>query len=111
MHKIKNHVRGSAFVSCAPLGYRVGAHGYIQRRGTVWAWKDYPLFRHEERKQAPIRKVRVLCWDGNKIELVRWNRRLWNFKIGYIYSTHGRCGEVSPIRNHVPENNWYIDKL
>lgn len=102
---------GSVFVSQAPLGYRVGRRGRVQLRGTA-VWTDYPLLPHERGKRAPIRRVRALCWDGNKYALIRWGSRLWDLKVGYLYPEPGRCGDVPSIPyGALPEGDWMEGRL
>lgn len=60
------------------------------------AWTDYPILRMGDTsgELAPIRKCKVLSYDGNKYCRVRVGRYVEEIKWGYIYSRAGRCGEV-----------------
>ncbi len=65
-------------------------------------WTDYPfrendLPRFSQRQLAPIRKVRVISWDGNKYVRVRWRREVVEIKYGYLYAVPARCGDVPHV--------------
>ena len=71
------------------------------------AWTDMPLCRSTQvwgpvldppDKLAPIRKVKVLSYDGNKYAQIQFLDGIYEIKVGYLYSEPGRCGEVSPIK-------------
>lgn len=57
-------------------------------------WTDYP-FRANDRPLsfAPIRKVRVLNWDGDKYVTIRWRDEIHEVKFGYLYPERGRYGD------------------
>lgn len=49
------------------------------------AWTDYPLYPKEERKTAPIRKIMVMSYDGNKYCVIKYKTKKQEIKSGYIY--------------------------
>lgn len=59
-------------------------------------YTDYPFVAlgDEPYKEAPIREVIVLSYDGNKYCDVLVSGVKSNIKAGYIYTKPGRCGEV-----------------
>lgn len=98
------YLRGHSHYSGAldrqtPLCRRVGARrGHLLPKGALWAWTDYPLLRSEVGTgPAPIRRVRVLSWDGNKYAKIRWGQQEFTLKVGYLYTAPGRVTEVDPI--------------
>jgi hypothetical protein len=62
------------------------------------AFTDYPLYHREAGKLAPIRKVEVLSFDGNKYVKIKYRGRLFEIKAGYLYIKYGRYGEVPRIK-------------
>lgn len=58
----------------------------------IEAWTDYPIapLGDESGKEAPIRRVRVLGWDGNKYAAIRCEGVLMSVKRGYLYCEAGR---------------------
>ncbi len=66
-------------------------------------YTDYPFtelgdISHQE---APIRKIKINSYDGNKYASVTVldEAQVFSIKIGYIYLKEGRCGDV-PSLNH-----------
>jgi hypothetical protein len=56
----------------------------------------------EPHKRAPVRKVNVVAYDGNKYATVRLQGEtgdVWELsvKCGYLYRAQGRLGQVKPI--------------
>ena len=49
-------------------------------------WTDYP-FRESDipGREAPVRKVRVISYDGDKYVKIRWRGEIADIKFGYIY--------------------------
>jgi hypothetical protein len=58
----------------------------------MMAWTDYPIVAlgDEVGKEAPIREVTVLGWDGNKYAEVEVEGVRTSFKAGYLYTKPGR---------------------
>jgi hypothetical protein len=70
----------------------------------ITGWTDYPIveFGDIAGQRAPIRRVRVTGYDGNKYATVevydgKGGVALTSFKAGYIYGKPGRSGQVKPI--------------
>ena len=62
---------------------------------TWFAYTDYPIFGLDiPHQRAPIRRVRVLSYDGNKYCWVKWHGFLFEVKYGYIFDKPGRAGQV-----------------
>jgi len=68
------------------------------------AYTDYPFIAlgDEPYKPAPIRKVRITSFDGDKfcnVYLVNPEHSdyNWYIKTGYLYKHEGRCGEVECV--------------
>ena len=63
------------------------------------AYTDYPftLLGDEPCKEAPIREIEVLSYDGNKYCKIIVNGVHEEIKSGYIYNEKGRFGEVKSI--------------
>lgn len=61
-------------------------------------YTDYPLQESEYGKIAPIRKVKVLKYDGDKYVMTLHSEFGENeIKRGYLYPGKGRCGEVECV--------------
>lgn len=62
------------------------------------AWTDYPItyLGDAPHQRAPIRKVRVVSWDGDKYAKIHdiHSGYFFSTKVGYLYSEPGRFGEV-----------------
>lgn len=58
------------------------------------AYTDYPLFDKESGKEAPIREVKPLFYDKDKYVTVEFEKKIYEFKAGYLYTKPGRLGEV-----------------
>jgi hypothetical protein len=60
---------------------------------------DYPITElgDEEFKEAPIRECELLFYDDNKYCYVKVGGIEKEIKRAYIYTKHGRCGEVDCI--------------
>ena len=63
------------------------------------AWTDYPFTRLGDAPniEAPVRRITVKSYDGDKYCRIRVGRFSEEIKAGYIYQTPGRLGEVPPI--------------
>lgn len=63
------------------------------------AFTDYPITELGDTPNeiAPIRKCRVLSYDGNKYCQVVVGTTTKEIKAGYLYLLPGRYGEVPPI--------------
>lgn len=66
-------------------------------------YTDYPFIELGDisGKEAPIRRVLPISFDNDKYVKVLVEGVYSEVKYGYIYTEHGRCGEV-PIIN--PDN-------
>ena len=64
--------------------------------GRLVAWTDYPLVELGDigGREAPVRKVEPLSYDGDKYVVVRFGKRAFSFKRGYLYAAEGRLGDV-----------------
>lgn len=65
------------------------------------AWTDYPFtwLGDTAGQAAPVRKVKVLSYDGNKYCRITVCGGEAEIKAGYLYQRAGRCGEV-PVITH-----------
>ena len=63
------------------------------------AWTDYPFtqLQDEAGKNAPVREIEVLSYDGDKYCRVRVCGHEDEIKAGYIYQREGRFGEVPQL--------------
>jgi len=63
------------------------------------AWTDYPFISIGDNagEIAPIRKIKVISYDGDKYCRIVVDGREEEIKSGYIYQKHGRIGEVPAI--------------
>lgn len=63
------------------------------------AWTDYPFTRlgDEPFKEAPVREVEVLTYDGDKYCTVMIEGDRFDVKRGYLYQSPGCFGEVPVI--------------
>ena len=63
------------------------------------AWTDYPFtwLGDEAGKQAPVREIEVLSYDGDKYCRIRVCGGEDEIKAGYIYQHEGRYGDVPTI--------------
>lgn len=63
------------------------------------AWTDYPIEELGDApgKEAPIRECEVLGWDGDKYATVMIGGVRTSFKVGYLYTVPGRCGDAKKI--------------
>lgn len=50
------------------------------------AFTEYPLFPDEFGREAPIREVKPLAYDGDKYVYVAFEGAQYSFKAGYLYS-------------------------
>ena len=89
------------------------------------AWTDYPLCKSdtvwgpvldEPEQEAPVREVEVLGWDGNKYARVKFEKGIYSFKVGYLYTRPFRmtmdCDykDIPTIDYHqLPEVDVYAD--
>jgi hypothetical protein len=60
------------------------------------AWTDYPFtwLGDISGQKAPVRKIDVLGYDGDKYCQIKVAGRKVEIKSGYIYQSKGRYGEV-----------------
>jgi hypothetical protein len=72
----------------------------------MMAYTDYPFIAlgDEPYKPAPIRKVKITSFDGDKfckvylVDFVDTEMDYnWYIKTGYLYKHKGRCGEVKCV--------------
>jgi len=71
-------------------------------------YTDYPIFElgDEPNKEAPIRTVMVLSYDGDKYCDIIVGGVVSTIKAGYIYKERGRCGEVEKFNpNYYPKRS------
>lgn len=63
------------------------------------AYTDYPIVELGDisRQKAPIRKVKIISFDGNKYCKVKVEGIIKEIKAGYLYSEPGALGEVPVI--------------
>lgn len=66
---------------------------------SIKAYTDYPIKRLGDipHQPAPIRKIEVLSYDGDKYCKIRIDKICIEIKSGYIYMQPGRVGEVPSI--------------
>lgn len=85
----------------------------MKRCTTITCWTDYPLIQLGDTPgaKAPIRRVQVLDYDGNKYATVRVigepRPLLFGIKAGYLYSLPGRLGRVPNVRRRKLERGIY----
>jgi hypothetical protein len=62
-------------------------------------YTDYPFEELGDTpgKKAPIRKVEVTSYDGDKYCTVKFENITKEIKSGYLYKVSGRCGDVQCI--------------
>lgn len=62
----------------------------------IEAYTDYPIEKlgDEYGKIAPIRKCKIISYDGNKYAKIKVGRFTDEIKLGYCYKQSGRSGEV-----------------
>jgi len=65
-------------------------------------WTDYPVVELGDTpgREAPIRPVAILSYDGNKYCRVLVEGVEIEIKAGYIYKQPGRCGDVQNVMRH-----------
>ena len=56
-------------------------------------YTDYPLFEEEYGKEAPMREVNPLSYDGDKYCQVEFEGKTYEIKSGYLYSNQIGVGE------------------
>lgn len=63
------------------------------------AWTDYPFtwLGDVAGKEAPIREIKVVSYDGDKYCQIMVADRYDFIKRGYIYQKPGRCGDVKQL--------------
>ena len=63
-------------------------------------YTDYPFkeLGDEPYRKAPIRKVSVLSWDGDKYCRIIVDGFETEVKAGYLYTSYGRYGEVPSVK-------------
>lgn len=62
-------------------------------------WTDYPLseFGDSPHREAPVRQVELVAYDGNKYVQCLFAGLPVTIKAGYIYASAGRAGTATPI--------------
>lgn len=68
---------------------------------------DYPLYPSEFGKEAPVREVDFISYDGNKYCTVRYQNQYFEIKSGYLYSEPKRL-EDSPNKFRVIDSNTIV---
>lgn len=73
----------------------------MKRCKKITGWTDYPFYEFGDQpgEEAPIRRVRVLSYDGNKyvkIAVDGFAFPVW-IKAGYLYGKKGRLLQVKQI--------------
>lgn len=63
------------------------------------AYTDYPIIElgDEPYKLAPIRKCKIISYDGSLYCMVEVEGVTVEIKSGYLYTMHGRCGSVPVV--------------
>lgn len=71
----------------------------MKRCKNITGWTDYPFTELGDIPQqpAPIRRVKVLAYDGNKYAIVEISNVISSVKWGYLYQRPGRLGQVKNI--------------
>lgn len=73
----------------------------MKRCKTITCWTDYPFTELGDKpyKQAPIRHVNVISFDGNKYAKVSFANcgDVLEVKAGYLYSQRGRLDQVRKV--------------
>ena len=71
----------------------------MKRCNNVTAWTDYPFVELGDipYEKAPIRRVQVLSFDGNKYAKISYMGMYLEVKAGYLYGKAGRCSTVPRI--------------
>jgi hypothetical protein len=71
----------------------------MKRCRNITCWTDYPFesLGDAPGKDAPVRHVRVVSFDGNKYAKVAFGEHVEFIKTGYLYSKRGRYGTVKQI--------------
>lgn len=66
-------------------------------------WTDYPLIELGDKpgEPAPIRKVKILSYDGDKYCKVNVGGHTFSIKCGYLYRRESRYGTGFPLRAEV----------
>jgi len=79
------------------------------------AWTDYPLYPEEANKEAPIREVVVISYDGDKYAVIQFESEKIQIKAGYLYTGYGRISEVPQVSmeelNKLPMTNYDSDRF
>lgn len=68
-------------------------------------WTDYPIVElgDEPGKEAPVRRAKLLEYDGDKYVTCEIDGIITSFKSGYLYMREGRCGKVPPATRRTCE--------
>ena len=71
-------------------------------------YTDYPFVElgDEYRGEGPVREIKLISYDGNKYCEIEVEGLKTEIKSGYIYTEHGRFGEV-PCVTHKFLGNYY----
>lgn len=76
-----------------------GAGRDLRKPPTLDAWTDYPMsfLGDIEGEPAPVRKVEIISYDGDKYCDILVGGMPCTVKRGYLYQREGRYGRVPPI--------------
>ena len=73
----------------------------MKRCKNITGWTDYPFTELGDVpfKPAPIRRVNVISYDGDKYAKISFKDHgdILEVKAGYLYRKPGRCGDVECI--------------
>jgi len=63
----------------------------------LYGWTDYPIVELGDtpHKQAPVRAVEAIAYDGDKYCTAKVGHAIVSLKRGYVYRRKGRCGDVA----------------
>ena len=63
------------------------------------AYTDYPLLHLGDiaGKPAPVRKVKVVAYDGDKYAVCNLNNKSFSIKAGYLYNEDGSPVDIAKV--------------
>ncbi len=74
------------------------------------AYTDYPLFLYEYGFPAPVRKVTIINYDGNKYCRIIFDGVQYEVKKGYLWRTRRRVAyKHSTLERHFNRIPWNYD--
>ena len=74
------------------------------------ALTDYPLFPEEYGRAAPVRKVTIINYDGDKYCRVMFNGVQYEIKRGYLWRSSRRvCYKHDTLCRHFDRTPWNYD--